>query len=256
MVWKDPNAEVKELAPIPQEILVQYTGFTEDELPTLKQHEKHLYAAASRLSHIWGDIPSWSISGAVGVYHTTGKLSRIHTNLDIALLRDEDLLETMVERARDRNLYLVVRDRSYKRHFNPISKYKTERYHPAKPLPLIRNLSKNLNPMLVSVDSQGNIMPFNSITTRIRLFFYYPDSTEPSILLCTEDNTLMTQDELRGKVVYNFEQGRKVYVAHPRFLLRLKEMKQTTKWFFFHKEKHRTDYSDLTDFLKEHPEWR
>ncbi|MEK6928587.1 MAG: hypothetical protein AABW65_01360 [Nanoarchaeota archaeon] len=249
MVWRDPIDKKQGVAPLNYSIL--NNTYKIDPAKTPYERKKDLHDWLENLAKMWGSKNEWWISGAIALSMITNTYPRTNTNTDIALIRKKDLLEHMVKQAEEYNLFLFRRLRSYKISKNDPIKY--EVYRPISIEDAINDYWKNRNLQFCSVDNYGNIIPENSIDTRIKLYLHH--TNKHNKLISSEKNLNIGEINPRylpNQTIYETNDNKKILIVNINYIRHIKE-KMLSNWRWSKNPKHQQDMERILLFLNEHP---
>lgn len=245
MVWKDHNDESKGIAPC--SYTIENNTYSIKIEQTAEERKEDLKSWMEFLGNMWGDWRGWWVSGAIAISFITDTYPRTHTNTDIALLRESDLLDYMIERAEQNNLYLFQRLRSYKKTWSKDDIRKYEVFYPISKKEAISNLKSNRNYQFCSIDHNGNIVNENRIYYRIKLYFHHLDKKER--LISSEDKRVIEPSWLSNTSIYTTRTSKKVYSVSLDYL-QFNKRSMLSSWRWGKNPKHRQDLERIMQYFE------
>lgn len=221
-----------------------------------------------QLLDIWGDLEGWWISGALNVTLVTKNPQRAHSNTDIIVLDNPNLIKSMSERAKNLGLFATSRISSkvpFRANGVFFPEIKEEKYVLADPEKIAKNKTKNRDYMFCKFDHEGRITQENTPESRIRIFVHsrVPNRHE---YLSIEDQLVIPGKYLSSQRILDAEDKKVIRSAsieymlpiHQETLRRLERSKN--RWFnkdhvLKRIEKHQKQIEIITGYLAAHPEY-
>jgi len=207
MVWKNPNN--------PSEGIAKYgycicnDTYKIEKKQTEQERKADIENLFENLSDIWSERRGWWVS-AVNLSKITDTYSRTHTNTDIAVMHDRELLQFMVENAKKHNLYLFKKLWSGKTSLDSDSPVKYECFWPVDVDEAVKKHAKNKNYQFCLVNEQGHIITNNSIHDRIKLYFH--DKKGKDIISREEKKGILIPPEyLADQIIHQTQSGSQIY---------------------------------------------
>lgn len=257
MVWRDICDHKKGIAPIYYRI--DNNNYKNKEDSSLGQRKEDINFALDELKSMWGDYKGWWISGALAISLLTDNYSRAHSNIDIALMRNRSLLEALVDKAGEHNLFLFRKLRSYKISKDDPIKY--EVFWPVTKKSITKTVldyRRNANLQFCKVDKYGNIIPEDSLATRIKLYLHH--FNEQGRLVSSEKNLgiheinpdfLSNNPASPAILSLNKYSKREIplYIVDINYLKLIKE-RMIAHWRWGKNQKHQEDLDKILSFLE------